>query len=528
MMATPTRIRDGNLEVQIRNLEDATQILFEATGKDTEGFVEEAMPLYERGRQLLTSALALSFSPKERDQAQANEIKVKDYLMMVEERIATIQKNEAQKQKPANWATLFGRQNSPPSDFPALKPSASTSTPSVHSIKRPSTNSTESDSKRPCPTTTTSTSTSATTPTAAASTPKPTTHQAKTTTTTTTTTGPSTRTPHSRPSRAAGSPAPTPPNRTSTRPGAAPASSSAPPIKGVDKAMQMKILDEVVDRDVGVAWDDIAGLHLAKQSIMEIVILPHLRPDVFTGIRAPPKGVLLYGPPGTGKTMLAKAIASESKMTFFSISASSLMSKWVGDGEKMVRALFAVARHLQPSVVFVDEIDSMLGERREGENDAARRVKTEFLVQFDGVGADPNDKILVLGATNLPWSLDEAARRRLVKRIYIPLPDADAREAMILKLLDHNQFDISPQELVQLVATTQGYSGSDIKALCSEAAMGPVRNAGANLLNVDVESLRPIRFEDFSAALQIIRPSVKPTDLKRFEQWSDQFGTSGA
>eukprot|EP00611_Tribonema_gayanum_P029181 TRINITY_DN7726_c0_g1_i1.p1 TRINITY_DN7726_c0_g1~~TRINITY_DN7726_c0_g1_i1.p1 ORF type:complete len:428 (-),score=101.20 TRINITY_DN7726_c0_g1_i1:265-1548(-) len=144
------------------------------------------------------------------------------------------------------------------------------------------------------------------------------------------------------------------------------------------------IMEELLDRSPGVVWDDIAGLAEAKQTLQEAVILPNLRPDLFTGLRAPPRGVLLYGPPGTGKTMLAKAVATESNFTFFSISASSLTSKYVGEGEKLVRALFRAARARRPSVVFVDEIDSLLSARGAGEHEASRRLKTEFMVQLDG------------------------------------------------------------------------------------------------------------------------------------------------
>jgi spastin len=187
-----------------------------------------------------------------------------------------------------------------------------------------------------------------------------------------------------------------------------------------------------------VKWDDVKGLEDVKKIIKETIILPTIRPDIFKGLLEPAKGILLYGPPGTGKTMLAKAIATECNSTFFNCSASTLTSKWMGEGEKLMKALFVLGRERSPSVIFMDEIDSIMGARGGGEHEASRRLKTEFLVQFDGVSSDSTN-MLVLAATNRPQDLDEAALRRLTRRIFMPLPDAPAREALILhKLKDAN------------------------------------------------------------------------------------------
>uniref|UniRef100_M4CL31 microtubule-severing ATPase n=1 Tax=Brassica campestris TaxID=3711 RepID=M4CL31_BRACM len=195
---------------------------------------------------------------------------------------------------------------------------------------------------------------------------------------------------------------------------------------GYDDKLEEMINTTIVDRSPSVKWDDVAGLDGAKQALLEMVILPAKRRDLFTGLRRPARGLLLFGPPGNGKTMLAKAVASESQATFFNVSASSLTSKWVGEAEKLVKTLFQVAISRQPSVIFMDEIDSIMSTRSTNENEASRRLKSEFLIQFDGVTSNPDDLVIVIGATNKPQELDDAVLRRLVR----PLRYDDFRKSM--------------------------------------------------------------------------------------------------
>lgn len=286
------------------------------------------------------------------------------------------------------------------------------------------------------------------------------------------------------------------------------------------------ILDEVLDKSPGVHWTDIAGLKVAKQILQEAVILPTLRPDLFTGLRAPPRGVLLFGPPGTGKTLLAKAVATEAKATFFNISASTLTSKWVGEGEKLVRALFEMARELQPSVVFMDEVDALLSTRSASENDASRRIKNQFFTELDGAASSQEDRILVMGATNLPQELDEAIIRRLEKRIYVPLPDATSREGLIKHLLSSQKCSLSAKDFQHIVKATNGYSGSDLKAVCKDAALGPIRDLGAVIANVKAEDVRRINASDFQVALTRVRPSVSLKKIEDLIAWNERFGVS--
>lgn len=287
------------------------------------------------------------------------------------------------------------------------------------------------------------------------------------------------------------------------------------------------IKNEVLDSSPGVRWDDVAGLKFAKKTLQEAVVLPTTRPDIFHGLRSPPKGLLLFGPPGTGKTLLAKAVATESGATFFNISASALTSKWMGEGEKLVRAMFSLARKAQPSVIFIDEIDSMLSARASGEHEASRRLKTEFLVQLDGAATAQDDRVVVMGATNRPMELDDAVLRRLAKRIYIPLPEEPTREALLQHQLTSVPCELSRSDLRDIVRRTEGYSGSDLAALCREAAMEPVRELGDRLMTVGAADVRPVRKEDFIAALRVIRPSVATGTLREIEEWNRSYGSSG-
>ncbi|XP_044149465.1 fidgetin-like protein 1 isoform X1 [Bufo gargarizans] len=296
-------------------------------------------------------------------------------------------------------------------------------------------------------------------------------------------------------------------------------------LKNIEPKMIELIMSEIMDHGPPLNWDDIAGLEFAKTTIKEIVLWPMLRPDIFTGLRGPPKGILLFGPPGTGKTLIGKCIACQSRATFFSISASSLTSKWVGEGEKMVRALFTVARCHQPAVIFIDEIDSLLSQRGEGEHESSRRIKTEFLVQLDGATTSSDDRILVVGATNRPQEIDEAARRRLVKRLYIPLPEASARKQIIVSLMSQENCSLSEKEVESIVLQAEGFSGADMTQLCREAALGPIRSLQIfDISTISSEQVRPIAYVDFQNALQTVRPSVSKQDLELYEQWNKTFG----
>ena len=299
-----------------------------------------------------------------------------------------------------------------------------------------------------------------------------------------------------------------------------------------------------------VSWDDVAGLSSAKDALKEAVILPIKFPQLFTGKRKPWSGILLYGPPGTGKSYLAKAVATQSNSTFFSVSSSDLVSKWMGESERLVKQLFAMAREARPSIIFIDEVDSLCGTRGEGESEASRRIKTEFLVQMNGVHNDHETEVLVLGATNIPWALDSAIKRRFEKRVYIPLPELDARRRMFELNIGSTPCTLTPRDIRTLAAQTEGYSGADVAVVVREALMQPVRRVmnathfkqvqevdddgtarmrympcspgdpdAREMTWMDVESdeLREphLVMNDFLKALHAVRPSVSAADIQK-------------
>ncbi|KAL7673020.1 hypothetical protein ACOME3_007893 [Neoechinorhynchus agilis] len=258
------------------------------------------------------------------------------------------------------------------------------------------------------------------------------------------------------------------------------------------KKMMAKLEGAIIIDKPNVKWDDVAGLEGAKEALKEAVILPIKFPQLFTGKRQPWKGILLYGstffqPPGTGKSYLAKAVATEAgNSTFISVSSSDLLSKWLGESEKTVRSLFELARLNKPSIIFIDEVDSLCSSRSDNESESARRVKTEFLTQMQGVGTE-SDRVLVLGATNIPWCLDAAIRRRFEKRVYIPLPDLNARVQMFKLHLGNSLqasasvtrsdciHSLNEKDFRLLADKSEDYSGADISIVVRDALMMPIR-----------------------------------------------------
>jgi SpoVK/Ycf46/Vps4 family AAA+-type ATPase len=295
-------------------------------------------------------------------------------------------------------------------------------------------------------------------------------------------------------------------------------------------AEERSVAEDSVVRSEGRGWAAVSGLERVKEMLQEAVVEPIKYPDIYTGLRSPPRGVLLFGPPGTGKTMLARAAAQESGATFFCISAASLTSKWMGEAEKNVRALFGAARKLAPSIVFLDEVDALLSKRTASEHDAMRRLKTEFLVQLDGAATSSSSdasRVLVLAATNRPDDLDDALLRRMPQRVYIPLPDAPARTALLRLLLGEIRNDVRDADLDAIVRATDGYSGSDLKELAREAAHAPLREARARGEPLRADTLRPLHVADLLDATRRVRPSVDAAEVAKMEAFERRVGVRG-
>eukprot|EP00252_Welwitschia_mirabilis_P002270 TRINITY_DN1218_c0_g1_i1.p1 TRINITY_DN1218_c0_g1~~TRINITY_DN1218_c0_g1_i1.p1 ORF type:complete len:436 (-),score=95.41 TRINITY_DN1218_c0_g1_i1:106-1413(-) len=317
----------------------------------------------------------------------------------------------------------------------------------------------------------------------------------------------------------------------------------------------------IVREKPNVKWCDVAGLESAKQALQEAVILPVKFPQFFTGKRKPWRAFLLYGPPGTGKSYLAKAVATEADSTFYSISSSDLVSKWMGESEKLVSNLFEMARENAPSIIFIDEIDSLCGQRGEGnESEASRRIKTELLVQMQGVGNN-DQKVLVLAATNTPYSLDQAIRRRFDKRIYIPLPDLKARQHMFKVHVGDTPNNLTESDFGDLAHKTEGFSGSDISVCVKDVLFEPVRKTQdatyfrkvstkdremwipcgprqAGAIQTTMQKLAaqglsemimppPISKMDFDKVLLRQKPTVSKDDLLVHERFTKEFGEEG-
>ena len=282
-----------------------------------------------------------------------------------------------------------------------------------------------------------------------------------------------------------------------------------------EQAIAMEVVNP---SEIPVTFEDIGGLDDMIEELRESVIYPLTMPHLYSGhssLLSAPSGVLLYGPPGCGKTMLAKALARESNACFINLHISTLTEKWYGDSNKLVAAMFSLARKLQPSIVFIDEIDAVLGTRRSGEHEASGMVKAEFMTHWDGLASATTDggsqRICILGATNRIQDIDEAILRRMPKKFPVSLPTASQRRQIFDLTLRDTKLDLGLYkdgrlafDSSMLVRLSAGMSGSDIKEACRDAAMLPVREyikmqkeKGRSMRGIKSESVRGLQTEDF-------------------------------
>lgn len=289
--------------------------------------------------------------------------------------------------------------------------------------------------------------------------------------------------------------------------------------------------DVINPDDIDVSFDSIGGLDGVKQALHELVILPLQRPNLFAHgkLLGPQKGVLLYGPPGTGKTLLAKAIAKESGAVFINVRIANLMSKWFGDAQKLVTALFTLAYKLQPAVIFIDEVDSFLGQRRSTEHEVLTNMKTEFMALWDGFTTDQNARVMVLAATNRPWELDDAILRRLPQAFEVGMPDRKER-AKILSVILKGENVEDTIDFDRIAGLCEGYSGSDLTELCKQAAYAPIREMLEQEKTGQITSQipRPLKQSDLERVLSVSNTSKLASTEYSSRRQTDSQGQSGA
>jgi SpoVK/Ycf46/Vps4 family AAA+-type ATPase len=285
-----------------------------------------------------------------------------------------------------------------------------------------------------------------------------------------------------------------------------------------------KLEQMVLTEKPNVKWNEIANLHDAKKAIEESVVFPVRRPDLFP--LGWPRGILFFGPPGCGKTLLAAAIATEIDASFYSIDATSIMSKWLGESEKNVSELFGSARHAsvdgKPAIIFIDEIDSLVGIRGD-EVGGEVRMRNQFLKEMDNVlDKKRPSHVYVIGATNKPWVLDEPFIRRFQRRIYVPLPASEARKEMLHLYSNDLRLD-SGVDAGLLIEKTDGYSGSDIRDLFQGAQTKVVRELFETGDLTGEGQVRTITMEDFREILRKRKPSVSPQMLSMYDRWFETY-----
>ncbi|XP_063733849.1 fidgetin-like [Eleginops maclovinus] len=305
-------------------------------------------------------------------------------------------------------------------------------------------------------------------------------------------------------------------------------------LKTSDPHLLDMVTSEIVQQGPPVDWSDIAGLELAKATLKEEVLWPILRPDMFSSLGPALRCVLLFGPRGSGRTLLGRCLASQLGAPFLQLNGSTLATKWLAEGEKIIRASFLVARCRQPSVLFISEVDMLLSAHL-SEESPINRLKRELLAQLDsllmGSGEDAGNQVLVVCSTSRPQDMDEGLRRYFGRRVLVPLPDGAARHHIVSQLLAQSQhkYCLSEEELALLVQRTEGFSGLDLARLCQEALVG--------LLHVSAQGMdmsgmmprgqvRPLTYQDFESVFCKFQASISQKEIDTYTEWNKMFGCS--
>lgn len=327
----------------------------------------------------------------------------------------------------------------------------------------------------------------------------------------------------------------------------------------------------LITKNSDVKLSDIKGLEQTKQILQNAIDDPILYKSIYKkGKGKYNKGILLYGPPGTGKTILVKAIAAECKYTFLDVDISDLINKYQGESERLVHSLFELAKQNQPCIIFIDEIESLITNRATSSetDETSKRMKTQLLTRINDLSDDKDyANIILIGATNLPWTIDPAFRRRFTKRVYVPLPDFPARLAMVKSGLEYLHHEVTEDNMNELASVQlQGYSGADVSTLFSDIVSIPLEPAkqstyfekvmidskeyykplvGTNHIISDTiiqTTLRDlcqqfsdevilydkIQYQDILRVLKRVKATNNETDLVQFTQWTAEFGQDGS